>query len=430
MKGKIILIVIAMLILSGLTNSRQLDEIEIVQAMGVDITEDNKYIISAQVVNIQKEADSSGSGTSNNNSNTVVFEAKFASVQEALRNFISQSPHRLYLAHMQILLVSESAAKHELTKTLDFFLRDNEGSNNYILAVTKGAKPQEILTKTSPLVESPAESMVKSIKSTYKYRGTSVDNTLSKNLSILLSDKKELVATTIYLQESSENDESKNSDLESNNDNNSNKSKKDTGNEEGKEIKNIGDSNVKSSNEGDDSTIKVGTLAFFKDNKFVGIMDEDDSLMYNILKNNVKSALIRFGEEDDRIVAEIIESKADLKPKFVDGKFSLDIKLKMKFNITETGGNVKFETKEDILKYQDIISKEVEKKLDKYVYNCKNVYNTDLVGYREIFYKKLNKEYKKYSNDFKDEEFLKSIDTNIKVEAIFPNEGGASINGI
>ena len=428
MKGKIILIVIAMLLLSGLKNSRQLDEIEIVQAIGVDVSDDNKYIISAQVVNIEKESDSSGSGSSSNSSDTVVFESKSDSVQEALRSFVNESPQKLYLAHMQILLVSENAAKKELTQTLDFFLRDNEGSNNYILAVTKDSTPQEILTKTSPLVESPAESIVKSIKSTYKYRGTSVDNTLSKNLSILLSDKKELVATTISLE-----DTNKDKIPEFNEGKIINNSKEDTSsNEKGSlsgESKSSSNTNSESSSEGNNSVIKVGTLACFKDNKLIGIMDEDDSLIYNILKNKIKSAIISSGEGNDRIVAEIISSKAELSPKDIDGKLELDINLKMKFNITETGGNIKFKTIDDLKKYENVISKEVEQMVNKYVENCNNVYKTDLVGYKDIFYKKLNKQYKKHESDFKSEEFLKSIKTNVKVEVEFPNEGGASIDG-
>lgn len=425
MKSKIVLIVIAMLLLTGLKNSRQLDEIEIVQAIGVDISDDNKYIISAQVVNIEKESDSSGSGSSSNSSEAVVFESKSDSVQEALRNFVNESPQKLYLAHMQLLLISENAAKVELTNTIDFFLRDNEGSNNYILAVTKDTTPQEILTKTSPLVESPAESIVKSIKSTYKYRGTSVDNTLSKNLSILLSERKELVATTILLQDTSkekmpEDNEGKildNSSSESqskeSNMTSSNSSEKGSSDKENLE----------------NAVIKVGTLACFKDNKLVGIMDEDDSLMYNLLKNKVKSAIIRSGNGNDRIIAEIIDSKAELKPQSVDGKLNLDINLKIKFNITETGSNIKFKTTEDLKKYENIISKEVEQKVNKYIDNCRNVYKTDLIGYRNIFYKKLNKEYKKHENEFKNQEFLNTIKTNVHVEVEFPNEGGASIDG-
>ncbi len=420
MKGKILLVVVAMILLSGLKNSRELNEIEIVPAIGIDISDDDKYIISAQVTNIEKKMDSSGSDSSSgSSSDIVVFESKSNSIQEALRSFVNESPQRMYLAHMQLLLISEKAAKKDMIETLDFFLRDNETSNNYILAVTKDTTPQEILTKTSPLLKSPAESMVQSIKATYKYRGTSIDNILSKNLSMLLSDKKELVATSIYLQDSSKE---KIPDIDDNKilDN----SEEDSSSKE-TDSSNSSDSSL--SSEGKKTNIKIGALSYFKDNKFGGFMSEDDSLIYNVLNNNVKAAIVRSGENSDKIVVELLNSKTDLKPKVVDDKLTLDINVEMKFNVTETGKNVKFKTDEDINKYQDIIAKEVEKNIYKYIDNCKNVYNTDLVGYKEIFFKKLNKEYKKHEEEF-NKDLFKTIDTNVKVKATFPNEGSANKN--
>ena len=92
-------------------------------------------------------------------------------------------------------------------------------------------------------------------------------------------------------------------------------------------------------------------------------------------------------------------------------------------NIAETGkklGNVDYRSIEE---YEKLISQELYTYIKQYVDKCTNEYNSDLMGYGKIFREKLNKEYKKVEDVFY-KDIFKNIETNIKVDVSFPNDGG------
>ena len=123
MRYKLIVIIIAMILLNGLNNSRELNDLAIVSAIGID-KEDGNFKVSAIVLNPEKQ--DSGSSSSSASNKMIVYEKTASSVQEAIRSMILESPKRLYLAHMELLLISEEVAKKDLANALDFFIRDNE----------------------------------------------------------------------------------------------------------------------------------------------------------------------------------------------------------------------------------------------------------------------------------------------------------------
>ena len=70
MKAKIFFLLIVMFVLNGFSNARELNELAIASAIGIDYdTKTNEYIITAQILNNKKE-NSSGSGSGSSNSSS------------------------------------------------------------------------------------------------------------------------------------------------------------------------------------------------------------------------------------------------------------------------------------------------------------------------------------------------------------------------
>ena len=67
MKNKVIFLIIVMFVLHGMKNARQINDLAIVSAIGIDINEEGEYIVTSQILNPKKE-NSSGSGTSSSKS--------------------------------------------------------------------------------------------------------------------------------------------------------------------------------------------------------------------------------------------------------------------------------------------------------------------------------------------------------------------------
>ena len=395
MRYKIIILIIAMFMLNGLNNSREINDLAIVSAIGVNKIDDKNYRVSAIVLNPSKE--SGGSNSSASSSKMTVYEGVDTTIQEAIRKMILESPRRLYLAHMELLLISESVAKEDLTNALDFFIRDNEGSNEFLFVIAKNANPVDVLKIKSPGEEIPSENIVKSVESTAKYMGTTTENLLNNSIEYILEDGEELVMPTIRVEEQKEEQISQTSQ---------------------------GEQNGEKSEESSQSSKKiyVDTLAYFKDNKLQGYLTEEESRVYTILRNEFKSGVVEV-EGKDILVAEFIKCNSDMKPKYENGEYIIDIEVKGDCNITEIGKNITDVNYTNIKEYEMLVEQKIYTDIQNYIYKCQNEYNADLSGFGKLYREKLNNEYKKIKDDFYTSIF-KNIKTNIKVNISFPNDGG------
>ena len=118
---KLLLLIPLLLLLSGCYNYRELNDLTIVSAISINKIDD-KYDVTAQVVNPKKEQDTSSS----NEPDFITYNSEGKSIQEAFRLIVKESPKKMYGAQMQILIIDENIAKENLKDILDFLARDPE----------------------------------------------------------------------------------------------------------------------------------------------------------------------------------------------------------------------------------------------------------------------------------------------------------------
>lgn len=419
MTKKIAVLILVALLFNGFRDARQLNDIAIVSAIGIDINDNNEYIITTQILNTQKSESDSSSSTA---SPVIVHNINSKSVQTALRKTVEESPNKLYLGHMELLLLSEKAASNDLLETLNFFLRDNEGNNNFMLAVTKDTTPQNILEKLSPIESNPIKSIISSLETTYEYEGSTTDYLLTDNLNMLLNDGRAIVTASVSLNEKKDSSK-ENEQEESNNQTTTQESglmSKDSSSKESS-----GES--KKEETASKPVFKVDNIAYYKERKFAGYLNKNESIVYNLLQNKLYNAVEEIGEGKDRLVVEIIDSKSEMKPKYKNGKYIMDIDIKMEGNITEVGEKVSENIKDELESYKQKVESSIKKDIEDAIYAYQHIYKEDIAGYKDIFYKKLNKEYKKIESEFYNK-YFEYIKTNVNVEVEFRIEGGILSN--
>lgn len=422
MKTKVVILLILVFIFNGLSDARQLNDLSILSAVGIDVDENGEYIITSQVLNTQKSGESSGENSSG--TSVVVYETKRKSVHEALRNTIEKAPKKLYIAHLEVLLISEEAAKKDILNTLDFFLRDRESSDNFMVVITKDSTPQEVLKILSATNSDPAKSIFETIKSTYEYEGSSTDYLLYDSIDMILDGKRGIVVASISLD--------KHDDTDGKNENNNANKNEVIKNETEENIDDLSSSSKKSSKnnteEASQNRYKVTELAYFKDRKFKGYLEKNDAIIYNLLQNRLKSSVLSIDDNNELFTVEIIKCNVSLKPRFENNNFIIDIDVKVKGNITEEGKNVR----ENIIKNVDFYKQKTEdvikNKINDAIDNYKYKYDEDIVGFEKLIYKNLNKYYDGIKDKFKDD-YFKKLKTNINVCVEFPLEGGDMISG-
>ena len=139
MKKYILVLIIVVVLFNGFSNLREITDLAIVTIMGLDVDENGTYTATIEIIDGDKE----------DSSKTIVEFATGNSIQEAIRNIIDKTQKRLYLAHLETLIVSEKIAKDGLDNIVDFFIRDNDGSNNFYLFISKDVEAREIINKAS-----------------------------------------------------------------------------------------------------------------------------------------------------------------------------------------------------------------------------------------------------------------------------------------
>ena len=97
MKKYIFVLILVVILFNGFSNLREITELAIVTVMGLDIDDNGKYVATIEIIDADKE----------DSKKTITEFATGDSIQEAIRNIIDKTQKRLYLAHLETLIVSE-----------------------------------------------------------------------------------------------------------------------------------------------------------------------------------------------------------------------------------------------------------------------------------------------------------------------------------
>ncbi|MEK4342507.1 Ger(x)C family spore germination protein [Brevibacillus sp. FSL L8-0710] len=101
------LFLLLLVVLTGCWNRRELNELAIAVAMGVD-KKDNDYLVSIQIVNPGAVA-AQRAGT--DTAPVITYSTQGTSIFEALRRTTTKSPRKIYLSHMQVIVLGKEVAE-------------------------------------------------------------------------------------------------------------------------------------------------------------------------------------------------------------------------------------------------------------------------------------------------------------------------------
>ena len=375
---KILLLFPIVFLLTGCYNYRELNDLAIVSGISID-KEDDKYILTAEVVNPKKETDASSS----NESQFIIYKSKEKSLQEAFRKVVKESPKKLYGGQINILIIDEDTAKTELNSIFDFFARDPEVRSEFYVLI---GKTENVLEITTPLINISSQKILSSLDANNKYLGTANMITYHQLIDNYLNPKQEIALPTIET----------------------------IGNE--KIIENKENTTTESSS-------IISNMAIFKHNKLIGYLNEQDSIFYNLIMGNTNTFLVRSNYENNQyIINEVIKAtpkiEADVKKKTIKGQAAIS-EVNYKCNLDE---------EKTIKEIEEQLNKDIEKNIKQTIKTIQQEYNSDIFGFQDLFYKTDAKTYKKFKDNWY-QSIFKNLEIEIKSEVtIF--EKGNLIGGI
>lgn len=354
---KIILsiLVLAMLIsLTACTEVLQMNQRLLVQGIGVDKSEDG-FKISMQILNLEQSTKENK--TTPKEVQTV--SAFGETVGDAIDNIQNKTGKKPLFSQTLVLIIGKEAAKTGTRSFIDFFIRHNEINPSVEIAVSEN-KAEDILKAEFDEKIISAEEILSVLKSSHEY--SSKLNFNFGNFINLLESYSDV--STHY---------------------------------------------VKIKKDGKDTKIACDEIAVFKEDKFEGVLDNNESKGYLILKGKAKSmtdiATTKEGVKVTYVISDIYNNLEIEKEK---DKYKEKIKIKIKAYIDEAEKEIDLdETFEDIKRS---IKERIQSLIDKVINKSMYEYKTDILS----FFKKFSE---KFPNEVSSkEDFISKFNYEVNLE--------------
>ncbi|ADE68304.1 MULTISPECIES: Ger(x)C family spore germination protein [Priestia] len=348
-----LMLCICSLLLSGCWSSRELNELAITVAVGIDKAEDG-IIVTVQLINpgdIQAK-------TPTNGPSVTTFSIKASSVMEGLRKITTKSPREIYLSHLRMLVISESMAEEGIAEVLDFFARDHEVRTDYFVVVAKNTKASSVLNVLTTIEKIPANHMFASLDVSQRIWAPTRGVKLNELISNLTSEGKQAVLSGVLVK----------------------------GN-----VKNAGDmSSISRTNLS--TLLNFKGLGVFQNDKLIGWFNEDESKGYNYITGNVKSTLIvipceKKEKKHDIIGVEMLRTNVKVTATMKNHKPHIHVDLKGEANVADVECQVNLQDPAVINMLERKTAADVKEKMNDAVEKAQKTYKSDIFGFGEAFYR-------------------------------------------
>lgn len=378
MKKYMFILIILNFILTGCWDKRELNELAITLALGIDKVEgEDEYEVTAQVVVPSAVSMKDGTG----GATVTLFTENGETVYEALRRMTKVSPRKIYPGHLQMLIIGEELAKEGIGESLDLLARDWELRPDFYVVVAKDVTAREVLNVTTDLESIPASKMFAGLKVSEKaWAGTS-GVTLDELIVDLISDGKEAVLTGIQL----------------------------TGN------KQIGSTQQNIESISKPAQIQYDNLAVFKEDRLMGWLTEQDSRGYSGITNSVKSTVTSIScPNEGKSTIEVTNFHSKVEGNIVHGKREVNIHTKAEGKVGEVRCKIDLKNPEAIQELEKIYEKEATRIINETIDVLQQEYQSDIFGFGEAIHRSNPQEWNQIKENW-DEEFS-DLTVNVKVD--------------
>lgn len=398
---KFFIIVIIILPLTGCYNYQELKDLTVVTAMGIDYdSNNNMYNISYEAINTNLGNENSGN---NNQSNFLIYNIQDKTIEMTAKKAANTTSKKLYVSHLEVLILSEEVAKNHLREVIEFIFKNPEFRTEFYILVAKNNTPKDILEILTPLLNINSENIKNSLKNSSRTMGISELVTFRNLLNKFLNYNIEISIPTVEIKGKTPNKGENNSESAQNGDDISNLERTDAY-----------------------SNLEISNMSVFKNNQFVGYLNEDESITYNLITNNLKTTIYNYECEKNKYISfELVEVKSSLKPQ-KNGK--VNVKIKGKANIVDLQCKINLSKNKEVKKMKKKLNKDIENYVKDNFYNINRKYNSDIYGIKDKYYKDKLKYYKKIKNDW--ENYFNNIDLKVKsdIEIFSQGNGEGDLN--
>ena len=325
---KLLFILLIPLFLGGCYDYQELNDLAIISGIAIDYEDD--YEVTFEVLESQKESNEKAS----------YVKATGKTISEAFAKASLKIHKEVYFAHVKVILFSEKIAKDYMQDVTDYILREPNIRNIFYPLIVLDGKASLILenkNEASPVTSVALEKALTNNRSTPKIAINMDFETMMNNF---VDPKKDAYLNTI---------------------------KK------------------------DETTFTLSGMALFKGYQMVGQLSEQETSLFNLLKNTSDNTFIKMAcpfKEDKTIAIDLYHNRdTDIKVK----EDNIVINSSLKGSIVEDNCEIDFRTSSSYEELSHTFSDEIKKEINHLIKKIQN-FQSDVLEFQNIYYQKERKE--------------------------------------
>ncbi|MDN4074333.1 Ger(x)C family spore germination protein [Fictibacillus terranigra] len=389
-KTVFLILFLSVAFLSGCYSQKELTDLAIISALGIDKNENGRYVVTFQIVNPGNVAGGQQVSGGAQGPPITAFSVTGDNLVEISRKATTRLSRKMYYAHANLLVISEKLAKTEgILKLIDAFDRDPEFRNTASIVISRDVKAADFVKTLTPVDKIPSNKVIKTLKFSEQRWGRILDVNLQDVMKSLISPGKGLVLSGFRL----------------------------FGDRPlGKTMQNIQQTNPL-------VTIRADGLAVFKDGKLVDWIEGKNAGGTLWILNKIKATDvdILWKKEKDAISYQVTRQQTKVSASMKKGVPVMLVDVRAEGGIGAVKVPVNLNSPNVILAVERALEKEIQKEIQGAVQHAQKD-KSDIFGFGEVVHRTDPAAWKKLKHDWNDAAFPK-VKVKVKVDAFVRRSG-------
>jgi spore germination protein KC len=391
-KGAFLLLMMAMtVLLSSCWSKKELTDLAIVSAMGVDKTKDGRYHLTFQVINPGNVAGGmQGGGGGTQSPPVTIYSASGDNLVEASRRASGRISRRLYYAHTNLVVVGEKLAREKgLNPLIDAIDRDPEFRITTTLVIANHSNAADFVKTLTPVDKIPANKVMKTLEFTQRKWGENIKVSFQDVMEGLESPGGETIVSGFRMAGD---------------------------HKQAQMLENLQES-------APESTLRASGIAVLKEGKLVDWLYGEPArgTVWILDKIQGTDINIDWGGKKQAIAYQTVRQKTNVSAQVKKGQPKISVHTRVEGDIGEMEVPVDITNPNVITKMEKELEKEIKKELKKAIEQAQTN-KTDVFGFGEAIHRARPNEWKKLKSEWSDVYFPK-LNVDITVEAYIRRAG-------
>lgn len=372
------LLLILILLLSGCAGKRELNDLALVMAVGIDKGEgENAFKVTAQIARPADARGQTGAPSGQTGEPILTIVGQGESLFDAIRDLSSFTTRNVFWAHNQVIVINEDLAKEGIAQVIDFFTRNSELRMRTWVVITP-EKASTLVSTVTGLELIPGEALNK------LFRYGEISN-VAPNSQIM-------DVQAAYLSQSSQPIIARVS------------------------LKEVMVSNKKPEKGPTIKQVDLAGAGVFQEDRLVGVLKPEETRALMLFTERLKSGVVTTpckSKPERTVSVELRDQMFQVTPHFKGSQISFTAEYDAFAMVVEAGCPFSIDDQEQVTKLEQAVEKKLKKEIDTTINKVQKEYKTDVFELGKVFHNEYPGYWKQIADDW--EEVFPTVDIKVSV---------------